>query len=337
MSGGDASSSRAGAVLMAASPGGHMALLRAVAGAVADRRRVWVTAASSQADALREEGEDVRLLPLWARDRRGLRGAAGNLAGSGRIAHEVRPAAVVTSGAGHVVPVALAARALRARLVFVETMARVGDASLTGRILAPLAARVVVQWPESASVYPGAVVCRPALLDPAANDRAAPGRGTFVSVGTRPEPFDRLLGLVDRAVQAGVLPQPVVAQAGASRYRPSSYSTVPWLAPDAVQRAIEDSRYVVCHAGSAIVAAAVAAGRRPLVLARLPSRGEHRTRHQPQVLELLARRGLVVPLGEQITAEDIRAADAPAPGEAGAHERLPSVESVIRGEVLRAG
>lgn len=337
-SGGKPAGRRPRPVLMAASPGGHIALLRAVRGAIADRRRVWVTAASSQAEALAAEGEEVRILPLWARDSRGLRGAGGNLAGAWRIAREVRPALVVTSGAGHVVPVAVACRAHGARLVFTETMARVGDASLAGRLLAPLAARTIVQWPESAGAYRGAVVCRPALLERAGRAQSPRGEGTFVSVGTRPEPFDRLLEVVDRAVAAGVVPEPVLAQAGASGYRPESYATVPWLDPDAVERAIAESRYVVCHAGSAIMAAAVAAGHRPLVLAREPSRGEHRTDHQPQVLELFARRGLIVALGEEITPDDLGAADAPAdeaPGSVG-DERLPSVESVVRAEVLGA-
>lgn len=319
-------------VCLAASPGGHMALLRAVRGAVEEVDRVWITAASGQADTLRAEGEDVRTLPPWARDSRGLAGARENLLGSWRIAREVRPALVITSGAGHVVPFALAARALGARIVFVETMARVGDASLTGRLLAPLSSVVLVQWPESAAVYRQAVVCRPALLERRPPARAAEGQGTFVSVGTRPEPFDRLLAAVDRAVVRGTLPAPVTAQAGASRYRPASYPATPWLEPAEVERAIARSRYVVCHAGSAILSQAITAGRRPLVMPRLPERGEHRTDHQRQVLAKLVGRGLVVPLGDDVSDADVHAADAP-PGNLRADDPLPSVESILRAQV----
>lgn len=325
-----------GIVCLAASPGGHLALLRAVEGAFRGCERVWVTAASSQAEALRAEGEDVRVLELWARDTRGLRGARSNLWGAWRLARTLRPALVVTSGAGHVVPFSLLARAHGARLVFVETMARVTGPSLTGRILAPFAARVVVQWPELAAAYGHPTVCRPALLEETADPAAGGGSGTFVSVGTRPEPFDRLLAAVDRAATAGVLPLPVVAQSGSTHYRPETYDTTPWMAPDEIERAIRDSRYVVCHAGSAIVSAAVASGRRPLVMPRSPARGEHRTDHQRQTLEKLADRGLVVPLGDEISPADVRAAEGPATGGEG-YEPLPSVEEVLREEVEALG
>ena len=239
--------------------------------------------------------------------------------------------AVVTTGAGLVVPYVLAARLAGSAIVFVESMARVGDASLTGRIVAPLARTVLVQWPETSRVYRRARVCRPALLEAGANPAAAPGSGTFVSVGTRPEPFDRLLAMADRAVAAGILPRPVVAQSGASRYRPESYATTAWMAPPEVERAITDARYVVCHAGAGMVSAAIAAGRRPLVLARARAEGEHRTEHQGQLVAKLAASGAVVALGDEIGERELRLADAPARPEGA--PPLPSLEEVLRAEL----
>ena len=182
------------------------------------------------------------MLPAWGRDPPGLRGLGPNLRAAARAVRDARPLLVATTGAGLVVPFALMARGAGARLVLVESMARVTDASLTARILAPLAGAVVVQWPEMREVLRGARVCRPALLDAAGGEAPGPdgardrGQGTFVSVGTRPEPFDRLLAMVDRSVARGLLPRPVVAQSGVSRYRPRSYSTRPWMAPDELSR-----------------------------------------------------------------------------------------------------
>lgn len=304
--------SRERPVCLAASPGGHLAELQAVAGAFAGRRRVWVTGASGQAEALRAAGEEARVLPAWGRDPPGLRGFPPNVRAATGLVRALRPALVVTTGAGLVVPFALAARLAGSELVLVESMARVLDASLTGRILAPLARVVLVQWPEMARVYRRARVCRPALLERRGGDaRAAAGRGTFVSVGTRPEPFDRLLAMADRAVTSGALPEPVVAQSGASSYRPVSFSATPWLAPEEVSRAVGAARCVVCHGGAAMVAAAIGAGRRPLVLPRLRARGEHRTEHQAQLVDRLAARGAVVALREEIGEREVRLAAEP--------------------------
>ena len=312
---------------LAASPGGHIAELQAARQAFEGHARVWITGASAQADALRDAGEQVHLLPPWGRDTDSLRGLVPNIRISWRLVRRWTPAVVVTNGAGLVVPFALMARLAGAKLIVIETMARVTKWSLTGRILAPFARTLIVQWPEMRERHRRAIVCRPALLErrPRSGDQR---EGTLVSVGTRPEPFDRLLRMVDEAVAAGRLPSPVVAQSGASRYRPRSYSAAASLAPGDIDRAMNSVRYVVCHGGTGLIAAAIAAGRRPLVLARRRALGEHRTEHQHQIVEKLAAEGAIVALDDRISERELQLADEPAPAALGAG--VPSLASTLR-------
>jgi UDP-N-acetylglucosamine:LPS N-acetylglucosamine transferase len=325
-------------VALAASPGGHMAELLAMRPALEHRPRIWVTGASRQADALRQAGEEVHELPSWGRDPPGIRGLVPNLQAARRVIRSVPAATVVTTGAGTVVPYVLMARLAGSRLVFVETMARVTGASLTGRIVAPLAGVVIVQWPEMRRVYRRATACRPVLLE--AGDAAArtgaptSGDGTFASVGTRPEPFDRLLAVVDRAVAAGVLPPPVVAQSGTSTYRPEGYSARDYMSPEEIAEAVAAARYVVCHGGAAMVSAAIAAGHRPLVLARRRAAGEHRTEHQQQLVERLARERAVVAVDGEIDAGAVRLADDLRERRL-ASDHLPSATTVLRSQLER--
>jgi UDP-N-acetylglucosamine transferase subunit ALG13 len=327
------------ALCLAASPGGHLTLLQALSGAFSDVRRVWITGVSSQANALRASGEEVHILAAWARDSRGLRGTGANFASAARLARLLKPRLVVTSGAGLVVPFALAARARGSQLVVIETMARVTDASLTGRILAPFARKVLVQWPEMRRAHRNASVCRPALLQPPDDGAASAGpledgsvEGTFVSVGTRPEPFDRLLATVDDAINTGLLPRPVRAQSGASRYLPENYTTTPWMSPQEIDAAIKDSRHVVCHGGAAIMASTVRSGRKPIVMPRMKARHEHRTQHQQQIVQRLGDEGLVVPVWDRLEAAHVEAAlERPrlTPG----RWSQPSLEAAVRGEL----
>src|SRR3954447_834851 len=118
---------------LASAAGGHLYLLIRNRAAFAGHPLVWVTQPSARADALRAEGEHVELLP--PHDRRVGRAAIVNLARSLWIVLRDRPRLVVTSGSGHVVPFCLLARLLGARLVFIETAARVRAPSMTGRIL----------------------------------------------------------------------------------------------------------------------------------------------------------------------------------------------------------
>ena len=186
-----------------------------------------------QADDLERRGERVERLPEYGRSPLKV---LPNLARAFRVLRSVRPAVVVASGASLVVPFCVLARLAGARIVFIETTARVGDASLSGRVIGRLASAVLVQWAETAERYRRAVVCRPALWEQIHRGEAA-GEGTFVAVGTRREPFDRLLEFVDDAVASGLLPGPVTAQSGHSSYAPRHYDTVAWLTPDQVEAA----------------------------------------------------------------------------------------------------
>lgn len=313
-----------------------MAELLAMRAAFQGHRRVWVTGPSRQAQALREAGEEVHELPSWGRDPPGIRGLVPNLRAARRVLRAAPAATIVTTGAGTVVPYVLLARLAGSEVIFVETMARVTGASLTGRIVAPLARGVLVQWPEMRTVYRRSTACRPALLETAERPggTSPSGEGTFASVGTRPEPFDRLLAAVDRAVAAGVLPRPVTAQSGTSTYRPASYSVRASMSPDEIERAVAGARYVVCHGGAAMVSAAIAAGHRPLVLPRRRAAGEHRTEHQQQLVERLAREGAVVAVEGEIDAEAVRLA-----GAGGERRRegdgLPSAVAALRAQLER--
>jgi UDP-N-acetylglucosamine--N-acetylmuramyl-(pentapeptide) pyrophosphoryl-undecaprenol N-acetylglucosamine transferase len=316
---------RANATVLAGSPGGHLDLLTAVGPQLQSTPRVWVTAPGPQADALERRGERVERLPEYGRSP--LR-VLPNVVRAVAILRRVRPRVVVASGASLVVPFSLLARLAGARLVFIETTARVGDASVSGRVISRVASQVLVQWEETALRYRRSVVCRPALWEQMADAGERAGEGTFVALGTRREPFDRLLRVVDDAVAAGLLPAPVIAQAGHSLHRPRQFQTVAWLEPEQVEDAARRARYVVCHSGSGIIGAALRNGHRPLVLPRLRHHGEHVDDHQLQIARKLEAMGLAVALDGPIQAAHLAAAAAPLPR--AVQTRAPSVAEALQ-------
>jgi len=314
--------------VLAGSPGGHLDLLTAV-GPSLDEPRAWITAPGPQADDLARRGEQVERLPEYGRSPVRV---LPNLVRAIRVLRDLHPAVVVASGASLVVPFCVLARLTGARIVFVETTARVGDASMSGRVISRLAEAVIVQWPETAARYRRAVLCRPALWEQIRRGEDQ-GEGTFVAVGTRHEPFERLLRAVDDAVAAGVLPGPVIAQSGHTRYAPEHYETVAWLDPSQVEAAAGRARYVVCHSGSGIIGAALRNGRRPLVLPRRRGEGEHIDDHQVQIARKLEQMGLAVALDGEISPAHVVAASAPLPDAVDAGE--PSVADALRTAIAR--
>jgi UDP-N-acetylglucosamine--N-acetylmuramyl-(pentapeptide) pyrophosphoryl-undecaprenol N-acetylglucosamine transferase len=319
-------------VMLAASPGGHLDLLRSARGAFAGTHCVWVTSPGPGVQPLREAGDVVEVVPLVGRSPvRTMRNAARSL----RALRRHRPRLIVTSGASPALPVAVLGRLLRVPVVFVETMARVDTPSESGRVLSRLADEVAVQWPTMTAVYPGALVCRPALLEDVPDRRSGAGRGTFVALGTHDGGFDRLLRAADDAAARGLLPRPVRGQVGASDYRPEHFDEVtPFLTPAELEGALDDAQVVVCHAGAGIISGGLRAGVRPLVMPRLARHGEHFDDHQLQITDQLAEIGAVVPVDDEIRPRDVEAALADAelrmPG-----ADLPSVSDLLRRHVLQ--
>jgi len=278
--------------------------------AVEGWREVWVVQESDRAERLRDTGAEVHILGEW----HGLRGLGGETVRAmwrsmGLVVRQ-RPRVVLTSGTGIVVAFCLMARLAGARLVFVETAARVRGASASGRVLSRAAHHVVAQWEDMRHVYPQATIARASVVEGLSSERSD-GRGTFVAVGTHSEPFDRLLRMVHRAAEAGVLPTPVIAQVGPSREPIEHAATRAMVSPQEMQAGIDGARYVVCHAGTGTIATALRAGRRPLVLGRLQRHGEHFDDHQQQIVDKLASLDLIVSLGDEITREDLERADRP--------------------------
>jgi UDP-N-acetylglucosamine--N-acetylmuramyl-(pentapeptide) pyrophosphoryl-undecaprenol N-acetylglucosamine transferase len=305
---GASANGRASTVYLVSSSGGHLDLLTALDPALDSYKRVWVTSESSRADAIEAAGQRVERVPFYGRNPLKL---IGHLRKVIRLVRAERPKVVISSGAGTAVPFCILAWFSGSKLIFIETMARVTNGSVSGRILSRLAAVAFVQWPEMLRVYPRARLCAPVLLG---DVRTTPPRervGTFVAVGTRDEPFDRLIAAVERAAAAGVLPAPAHGQCGSSVLDAPSLSLDQFLPPERIAAAVADARFIVCHAGSGMIAAALRAGRRPLVMPRLRQHGEHVDDHQLQLVEKLGDMGLVVPLEGEITAAHLAAADEP--------------------------
>jgi UDP-N-acetylglucosamine transferase subunit ALG13 len=78
-----------------------------------------------------------------------------------------------------------------------------------------------------------------------------------------------------------------------------------------MERAMSASRYIVCHAGVGLITTALRLGRRPIVIARRQSGGEHFDDHQLQIVEKLGGLGLLVSATDSLTEDHLRAADAP--------------------------
>jgi beta-1,4-N-acetylglucosaminyltransferase len=137
-------------VLLVASSGGHLLELLQLVDQYQHSRRHWVTFDKPDARTLLD-GEPVTY--AFSPTNRNLKNLARNLWLALRLVHRLRPDAVITTGAGVGVPFLYAARLFGKRAVFVESLARIEQLSMSGRLVYPIATDFFVQWPELAARY----------------------------------------------------------------------------------------------------------------------------------------------------------------------------------------
>lgn|SRR5438067_1204025 len=136
-------------LLLVADPGGHLQELVALEEVWRGHTRAWVTLDDETFRAL---GPGEVVFGAHGPTRRSLVNLVRNAVLALRIMRAVRPKAVITTGAGLSVPFIWIARIFGIRTAYIECSGRIG-VSLSGRLAAPAASRVYVQWPEAAMVH----------------------------------------------------------------------------------------------------------------------------------------------------------------------------------------
>lgn len=132
-------------ILLVSSNGGHLLQLVQLREAWTRQRRVWVT--FDKADS-RSMLAGERVFYAYHPTNRNLLNLLRNVWLATKVIRQLRPAAIVTTGAGVAVPFCYVGRLFGARIVYIESFSRIDEASLTARLIHPVAHRFFVQWPE---------------------------------------------------------------------------------------------------------------------------------------------------------------------------------------------
>jgi UDP-N-acetylglucosamine:LPS N-acetylglucosamine transferase len=140
-------------ICVACSPGGHMVQAKQLASVYEKYDHFYFTFKGGVADEMKKTGRVitipniVRHNPLsW------IVGAAL----SGYVALVEKPDVVITTGAGIAVFFCVFAKLLGAKLIFIESMAKIERPTLTARFLYPFADLFIVQWPNLLRFFPRA-------------------------------------------------------------------------------------------------------------------------------------------------------------------------------------
>jgi UDP-N-acetylglucosamine--N-acetylmuramyl-(pentapeptide) pyrophosphoryl-undecaprenol N-acetylglucosamine transferase len=302
--------------LFVATTGGHLTQLHSLADRIPpDGDEIWVTHANEQSTSLLAD-RDVEYVPYVGR--KDVPGVLRSTLHAHRLFRRRRPTRAVSTGSGIALGYLpyLAARGVECH--YIESAARVGGPSLTGRILRWVPrVRTYTQhrhWSGGPWRYGGNGFDAYEAL-PVPHVPGDPVK-VVVTVGTAAEfPFRRLvLPLAKLLAPDGPLeqalgrPVQVLWQTGCTPVDDLPITPTPFLPSAELADALAAADIVVSHAGTGSALANLAAGRFAVMASRAAEFGEAGDDHQRQLADELAARGLALHRGPtEITVEDLLA------------------------------
>jgi UDP-N-acetylglucosamine transferase subunit ALG13 len=124
----------------------------------------------------------------------------------------------------------------------------------------------------------------------------------FLTIGTQ-EPFDRLIKAVDELVGEGIFKEEVIGQTG-SGYCPLNFKSLPMMEKTEFDRYMEESTFVISHAGMGSIITAHTLQKPMIVMPRLRKYREHVNDHQFYTAVKFEELGLVMAARDKLELKD---------------------------------
>jgi len=206
-----------------------------------------------------------------------------------------KPDVIITTGSGDALATCYLGKLMGAKLIFIETFARVSEPSFFGTLVHPISDHTIVQWESMRNVYKKSVYGGPLYkIIPPQQLMKTDINKTFVMVGTHTLSFNRLLKELDELVGKGVLRGKVVAQIGHSSYEPKNCEWFRFAEPDKFIQHIRESDLIITHDGSNALSNSLSEGKTIIVVPRLKKFGEVSYNNKYDLARALEKENLVI-------------------------------------------
>jgi len=141
--------------MLVCTSGGHFATMKSLKSFWSQHRRIWVSDKKKDTISALGKGEIVHWLPYQAP--RDILALLQNIPTTLKIINAEKPDFIFSTGASIAINFALIAKLLGIKFIFVESISRSQELSLSGRLIYLLADEFYVQWPQLCEKYPKAI------------------------------------------------------------------------------------------------------------------------------------------------------------------------------------
>lgn len=168
-----------------------------------------------------------------------------------KIFAKEKPTHVISTGSGRTafVPFCIS-RLLGKKFICIETYSRVNSRSMFATLVLKSGSKVYTQWEDLRNK--NAIYIGPVLKPQEEFVKPKDSNYVFVAVGTREEPFPRLLQGVEALVKKGLIKDRVIVQAGNTKYESSYAEVFDFCSPDRISELIFNAKYVINQASAGI-------------------------------------------------------------------------------------
>jgi UDP-N-acetylglucosamine:LPS N-acetylglucosamine transferase len=140
-------------ILLVCSSGGHFKALEELEKFWLQHERFWVT---FKTDTTVSALENEQVYWAFSPTNRNIPNLLRNLVLAWIIVRRERPELILTTGAGVSVPFIIVGKLIGSQTVFIESITRIKQLSLSARLVLPFVDILYVRWPKLKTLYPKA-------------------------------------------------------------------------------------------------------------------------------------------------------------------------------------
>jgi beta-1,4-N-acetylglucosaminyltransferase len=162
-----------------------------------------------------------------------------------------KPTHVISTGSGRTAFLPfLLSRVLKIRFIYIDTFSRVNGHSKFGVFLLKTRNKIYTQWEDPQNEK--AIYIGPIFNHQENYNKCHDSKYIFVTVGTRDEPFTRLLTGVEDLAKRGTIKEKIVIQAGHTKYNSDYAEVFDFCMPEKIDEFISIARYVITQESAGI-------------------------------------------------------------------------------------
>ena len=184
-----------------------------------------------------------------------------------------KPTHVLSTGSGRMAFIPfLVSWVLRLNFIHIDTFSRVHGHSKFGTFLLKARNKIYTQWEDPQNG--NAIYIGPIFRAENNYNKNGDSKYIFVTVGTRPESFTRLLRAVEDLVKKGTINERVIVQAGYTKYRSDYVEVFDFCTPEKINELILNAKYVITQESAGIATQCLKCRTRFIVMPREYQFGE---------------------------------------------------------------